>query len=141
MKIAGLPEGVEAVRFGVAGADEFEIVNDPTNREAPMIMKGQEGFPGASMNAVIVKPAEGWIFRGYFDPRRYMTIYAPARRLAQPETTIITLVATDTFEKQKIAEAAEVAKFIPGFVPPEKAVEAPQGDTPTGAMENGQQPG
>lgn len=61
--IAGLPEGVEFVKFAPAGDDDFELVGDS-------IFKGKR--QGAA-SGVLVKPADGHAFRPLmvFDIRSY----------------------------------------------------------------------
>lgn len=53
MTIPGTPEGVEIVRIGIAGPDEFELIGDHI----------EKGKREGSISQVIVKPAPGWAFR------------------------------------------------------------------------------
>lgn len=59
MTIPGTPEGIEVVRMGIAGPDDFEIVGNSI----------QKGKREGTISQVIVRPAKGWEFR--FDARRY----------------------------------------------------------------------
>lgn len=64
--VAGLSEGVEFVKFGLAGDEDFEIVDG-------IIYKGKR--QGAA-SGVLVKPAPGYVFRPLktFDIRNYVLV-------------------------------------------------------------------
>lgn len=110
MTIPGLPQGVELVRIGVAEAEDFELTSDAG---AHAITKGPRA---GSMAQVIVRPVAGWTFVPFFDARMYRQVFVPSQALAAPEETVLKFVATSTFEKEKIAQAVEAAKTVPGFV-------------------------
>lgn len=114
MNLPGLPEGVECVRIGFAGADDFEIQNDPTNAEPPVILKGGRGD---SSSQVVVRPAKGWTFVPWFDIKTYRQIWTPSKLLEVPEETVVRFKATTEFEQKRIAQAVEDSKMVPGFVP------------------------
>ena len=105
--ITGLPEGVEAYRFGYATNDEFEIIQEAG---AVKITKGPRV---GSKTQVIVRPAAGWAFR--FDARQYC--YVPVKLLAAPVTVtaMVKFQATDSSEQDAIQSALAALKEVPGF--------------------------
>lgn len=121
MKIAGLPEGVELVRFGIATADEFEVLNDTTTTDAPLLSRGPRAGSSAQ---VIVRPSEGWEFRRKraYDIKILESLetpfFGPVKILAAP----LEITATVTFRVESdqdhdgINLALAALKRLPGFV-------------------------
>lgn len=112
-KIEGLPEGVELVRIGVCGPEEFEVTNDPTNENPPIISKGPRQ---GSNTQVIVRPAPGFKFS--FDIRGYH--FQIEKLLAQPREIAASFrfkVETEQ-DTQIVEKALESLRKLPGFVEP-----------------------
>ena len=92
--IAGLLPGVEMVRIGTAGPEEFEQVGDS-------LLKGPRG-----MSSVIVKPADGWSF--VFDIKA--NVYRPVATLASRKIFLIQFEATTKTDLDHL----EAIKRMPG---------------------------
>lgn len=106
--VAGLPEGVELVKIGVATKDDYEIVGG-------RILKGPRPL---AASGVIVKPAEGYIFvEKKFDIKTYETQYAAVKQI-DPATVKETLTFTVDNQGDLDAVNAGLAhlKTLPGFV-------------------------
>jgi hypothetical protein len=107
LAIPGMPEGVSAIRFGIASADEFELTMAGDN---PQIEKGvREG----SISQLIVKPAEGYEF--VYDIRRHT--FRPVKKLAEPVTinAAVKFTVTNQIELDAIHDRLDRLKEMPGF--------------------------
>lgn len=122
-KIEGLPEGVELVRFGICGPDDFEITHERVGGSDPVITKG----PRAGAQAqVIVKPADGYRFAlmpSTFDIRAFKELpehWEVFKVLAQPREIAASFrfkVETEQ-DTQIVEKALESLRKLPGFVEP-----------------------
>ena len=105
--VAGLPIGVELVKFGAATADDYELVNE---------LSGTKIYKGPRVGAasgVIVKPADGYAFR--FDIRSLS--YFVVKEI--PATTIIInakFVVTNDFDRQSVDVLLGHIKSMPGYI-------------------------
>lgn len=63
IQIPGQPEGIEVIRFGICGPDDYELTSEGISK----------GPRQGSTSQIIVKPAKGYKF--VFDPAAYR-IYA-----------------------------------------------------------------
>lgn len=121
MKIPGLPEGIEVTRIGIADANEYEVTNDPTNPDPPLITKGAR--PG-SASQIVIRPAEGYAFKQkrIFDIRQFEWIDQPfydvVRVLKTPaEISGLFKFSVDTEEdRQMILKVFERLQATPGYV-------------------------
>lgn len=101
--IKGLPEGVEVVRIGLAGEDDYELVGDKISKGRRM---------GAA-SGVIVKPLEGYSFRFNILDLNYIAVktFAPLNIKATASFTV-----TDSYDKQTVDSYLKRISDIPGFV-------------------------
>lgn len=104
MKIEGLPEGVECVRIGRAGSDEFELIGNHIER----------GPRADSIAQVIVIPSPGYKFN--CDPATLF--YYSVKVLDPPVKTTVTAVYQFDNEKDQEITADWLKKLahLPGFV-------------------------
>lgn len=118
--IEGLPEGIEAYRFGTAKEDEFELVGG-------IIFKGER--PGAA-SGVIVRPAKGFTFQPLkiADIRSFTVVDgAPGTYMVVKQEEAKTITATlkvsvsNSFDQSTIDGVLEALKGLPGFVSLERA--------------------
>jgi hypothetical protein len=104
MRIPGLPEGVDGVRIGRAGPDEYELIGDHIER----------GPRHDSISQVIVVPADGYKFN--IDPKSLY--FYPVKVLDPPVKLVVTV--TYHFDNEKDQEITkdwlERLKQLPGFV-------------------------
>ena len=110
--VTGLPEGLEFVRLGIPGDEEFEIINTSIEdgNAVPVITQGKRPL---SAVCVIVKPAEGYKFRYDIKTLNYLVVkMIPAK----------TIIATITFKVDNDYDDASLqammghVKSLPGFV-------------------------
>lgn len=114
--VEGLPEGVELLRFGVAGDDDFELMGS-------LILKGAR--PGAA-SGVLVRPAEGFTFQPsqIFDIREFKMVdgpkgtFMPVKQMEAPLmiTATVKLALTNSFEQKIVDDALAALKGLPGFL-------------------------
>lgn len=101
--IKGLPEGVELVRLGTAGDEDYELVGE-------QIFKGPRA--GAA-SGVIVQPAQGYIFR--VDIRSLS--FVPVKMIPITKRTFTVEFAVDNeLDLRLILDRVDKLKDIPGFV-------------------------
>ncbi len=114
--VAGLPEGIDFLKFGVAGDDDFELVGT-------FIYKGKR--PG-SASGVLVKPADGYTFQPLqsFDIRAFKLMdgppntFMPVKQMQVPTmiTATIKVAVKDSFEQKIVDDALAALKGLPGFL-------------------------
>jgi hypothetical protein len=115
MNIPGLPEGVDAVRIGVCGSEEFEVIGtmDPSVR---LLVKGPRT---GSTSQIVVKPSAGWKFIPARSPSADYSdgSFAAVKLLAAPATITATVrFKVETVQEQATVNAAlERLKELPGF--------------------------
>jgi hypothetical protein len=110
MKIDGLPEGVEAIRFGVPKPEEYVIENDPVGPEPLQITKGPR--LAGTVSSVIVAPADGYEF-----VYRLRTLdFAPVKKM-EPLTITASakFVVTNEVDKGIVEDRIEDLKKLPGY--------------------------
>lgn len=105
--IAGLPVGIELVKFDTAGAEDYELISDNTGVH---IMKGPR--IGAA-SGVIVKPAQGYSFR--YDIRS-MSYFAVKNIPPKTITAVVKFVVTNDYDEQSVEVLMNRLKTMPGFV-------------------------
>ena len=118
--VAGMPEGTELVRIGVAGDDDFELVG-------PLILKGKRA--GAA-SGVIVRPAKDYTFQPakFFDMKTFQLVdgpkdsYMPVMQEVSKEITVTLKVSiTNSFDEKVLSDTLAALKGLPGFVSLERA--------------------
>lgn len=118
--IEGLPEGIEAYRFGTAKEDEFELVG-------AIIYKGERA--GAA-SGVIVRPAKGFTFQPakISDIRNFTVIDGPEGtymvvKQSDPITITATLKVqvTNSFDQGIVDGVLKALEGLPGFVSLDRA--------------------
>lgn len=110
MNIPGLPEGVEVIRIGIAGPEDFEIVGTAE----PGVHLITKGARAGSMSQIIVRPAPGyqflWNLRSLsFDAVK--TFEAPAIM----ERTVKFSV-TNQRDLDAVNDALDRIKALPGYI-------------------------
>lgn len=116
MDIKGLPEGIQAVRFGIAGPEDFELINDTGSPDGHSLRKGPRA---GSSTQIIVLPQDGWSFVPKYNIQILEERFVVAKRIDPPETTVITFRATNTYEQECIRGLLANLKAVPGYVVPE----------------------
>lgn len=114
--VAGLPEGVELVRIGLAGDEDFELVGGTIFR----------GKRAGAASGVIVRPAKGYTFQPLQTWGGITQLWIPgppnafmvAKQLEVPEmiTATLKIAVTDASEKKIVEDALEALKSLPGFM-------------------------
>lgn len=115
IEVPGLPEGIEAYRFGTAAENEFELVGQT-------IYKGERA--GAA-SGVIVRPAKGYTFqpKRSFDIRNFTVVDGPEGSymvVKQDEPTVITATlkvsVNNSFDEGVVDSVLSALNSLPGFV-------------------------
>ncbi len=111
-----LPEGVEFVRIGVAGDQDFEMVG-------PVMRKGKRSGAAAG---VLVRPAEGYSFQParVFDINSYTFkdgpegTYMAVKQFPQPLPIkcSVSFAITNEFDRQIVADVLTKLQALPGYV-------------------------
>lgn len=113
--IKGLPEGLEFVEIGIAGDNDFELVDG-------IIHKGKRDL---AASGVLVKPAAGWTFQpaARADVRTFTLVPGPPDTYMtvkgiETETIKATLIVavTNQIDKDIALGCIEQLKKLPGFV-------------------------
>jgi hypothetical protein len=130
-KIEGQPEGVEVIKFGISGPDDYELIGD-------RIVKGVR--PDASQQ-VLVKPANGYSFRPErrFDPVSYSiqpgreNTFMAVKEIA-PVTikALLTCTVSNEFDLSIIHQIMGALKNLPGFqgIEDQSGIPVQPGQTP-----------
>jgi len=103
MKLEGLPEGVECVRIGIAGPEEFELFG-------PQILKGGRNN---SITHVVVRPESGWEFvlHGGFSFVAVRRFIPPVQINLKP----FRFVVNNSLEQQMVTDALAALAKLPGY--------------------------
>lgn len=114
--VAGMPEGIDLVRIGVAGDEDFELVGT-------FIYKGTR--PGAA-SGVIVRPAKGFTFQPLqsFDIKAFKLVDGPpntfmvVKQMEIPTmiTATVKVAVANSFEQKIVENTLDALKGLPGFL-------------------------
>ncbi|HLG97173.1 MAG TPA: hypothetical protein VKX49_12750 [Bryobacteraceae bacterium] len=92
MKIPGLPEGVDVVRFGVCGPEEFELVGEE-------IYRGGRHHP---VHHMIVQPEKGWEF---VEVSAFNRMYKAVRMYDPPKKLTVVFTCSHSGEMRAVEAA------------------------------------
>lgn len=107
--VEGLPEGVDWIKFGAAGPDDFQLVRQHDG--SIVISKGPRV---GEATGVIVEPSAGYSFRCDIKTLAYF----PVKELKEPVTIKAEVVFTvdNEFDQQTVEQELARLKSMPGFV-------------------------
>ena len=108
IQIPGLPEGVEAVRFGIAGPEDFEV----TMGESCGIQI-TKGVRQGTTTQVIVKPSPGYEFK--YDIRSLT--FRAVKKLDNPVeiTRTVKFIVTNALDQGIVEDRLDALKDLPGY--------------------------